>query len=147
MNSSPMGIISGRLLPLSTREALVRVRRGIPVKWKNIGVLRCATIIKSQRGVVVPSIKCFYNALESRVKLWENLAPQCLGGQASGDEESCVMMARSKEDSLDEEDCNSFEGDDSNNGEFYDSGNNDAEMEIKRETARSMKKERKPLPH
>ena len=95
------------------------------MKWKNIGVLRCATIIKYQWGVVVPSIKCFYNALESRVKLWENLAPQCFGG-ASGDEESCVMMARLKEDSSDEEDCNSFEGDDSNNGESYDHGNDDA---------------------
>jgi len=51
-----------------------------------------------------------------------------LGG-ASGDEESCVMMGRSKEDSSDEEDGNSFEGDGSNNGEFYNNGNDDAEMD------------------
>ena len=49
-------------------------------------------------------------------KIMRKSSATVLGG-ASGDEESCFMMARSKEDSSDEEDCNSFEGDDSNNGE------------------------------
>ena len=68
MSSSPMGILSGRLLLQSTRDAPVRVRRGIRVKWKNIGDLRCATIIKSQLGVVVISMIFFNSALESPVK-------------------------------------------------------------------------------
>ena len=41
----------------------------------------------------------------------------------------CVMMGCPKDDA-DEEDGNSFEGDGSNNGEFYDNGNDDAEIEM-----------------
>jgi hypothetical protein len=56
-----------------------------------------------------------------------------LGG-TFGDEDSCFMMARSKEDSSDEEDSNSFEGDESNNGEFFNNNSNDdAEMEMDRD--------------
>ncbi len=50
MGFSLMVMSSGLLLLQSTSAAMVRKRIGILVIWKNIGNLRCASIIKSQLG-------------------------------------------------------------------------------------------------
>ena len=83
---------------------------------------------KKPTGGGGPKYELLLQCLGIARKIMGKSSATVLGG-ASGDEESCVMMGRSKEDSSDEEDGNSFEGDGSNNGEFYDNGNDDAEMD------------------
>ena len=83
---------------------------------------------KKPTGGGGPKYELLLQCLGIARKIMGKSSATVLGG-ASGDEESCVMMGRSKEDSSDEEDGNSFEGDGSNNGEFYDNGNDDVEMD------------------
>ena len=83
---------------------------------------------KKPTGGGGPKYEMLLQCLGIARKIMGKSSATVLGG-ASGDEESCVMMGRSKEDSSDEEDGNSSEDDGSDNGEFYDNGNDDAEMD------------------
>ena len=88
---------------------------------------------KKPTGGGGPKYQMLLQCLGIARKIMGKSSATVLGGM-SGDDDSCFMMARSKEDSSDEEDSNSFEGDESNNGEFLNNNSNDdAEMEMDRD--------------